>query len=344
MNEKKITLWASIVIICAGLFGVVFLFGKFIIPATLPFLIAWGVATLTRSPADAISGKIGVSKKLIRSLLSVMLMLLLVGGAILIVAKIASEAWEFFSLATENGIISDFLDSVTVPLGNIFEKLGIPDEIEAAIEESIGRITSGILSKSAEIITDIASAVPKIVFFLFVTAISSVYFSIDLERINALVHRKLPEKIDNALVKFKRSAFDAMAKYFKSYLIIMLITFGILLVGFMLLGNPYALLLAFITSVFDILPLVGTGIILVPYSVIAFVGGRSGIGIGALVLYAVCTVAREIAEPKIVGKNLGMHPLLTLVLLYAGLNIFGFYGLIALPFAAVLLGSAIRQK
>jgi sporulation integral membrane protein YtvI len=344
MNDKKITIWASLAIICAAAFGIILLFGKFILPAMLPFLIAWGVAMLTRAPADAISDKIGVSKKLIRSVLSVMLMLLLVGGAIFIVAKIASEAWEFFSLATENGMISDFLDSVTAPIGNFFEKLGIPDDLEIAIGESIGKITSGILSKSAEVITDIASAVPKIVFFLFVTAISSVYFSVDLESINAFIHRKLPEKIDSALVKFKRSAFDAMAKYFKSYLIIMFITFGILLVGFMLLGNPYALLLAFITSVFDILPLIGTGIILVPYSVIAFFGGRSGIGIGALVLYAVCTVAREIAEPRIVGKNLGMHPLLTLILLYAGLNIFGFYGLIALPFGAVLFGSAIRQK
>ena len=344
MNEKKITLWACIIIICAGALGGLLLIGKFLLPAVLPFLIAWTVAMITRAPADAISEKTGTSRKLIRSLLSVMLILLLVVGAILVIAKIASESWEFFSAATQNGIISDLFDSVAAPLGNFFEKLGIPDELESAIEDSVGKIASGILSKSAEIITDIASAVPKIIFFLFVTAISSVYFSVDLERINAFIHRKLPEKIDKALVKFKRSAFEAMAKYFKSYAIIMLITFGILLVGFMLLGNPYALFLAFVTSIFDILPLVGTGIVLIPYSVIAFIGGRSGVGIGALLLYTVCVVAREVAEPRIVGKNLGMHPLLTLVLLYAGLNIFGFYGLLAMPLAAVLLGSAIRQK
>ena len=85
------------------------------------------------------------------------------------------------------------------------------------------------------------------------------------------------------------------------------------------------------------LPIIGVGTVLIPWSILSFVSGDVSLGIGLLVLYVVCEIIRNIAEPKIVGKHLGVHPLLTLVLLYAGYTLLGFIGLLTVPLFAIII-------
>ena len=124
----------------------------------------------------------------------------------------------------------------------------------------------------------------------------------------------------------------------------MLITFAVMLVGLVILRQPYALLLALIIAVLDLLPVIGVGTVLVPWSVYELVLGDTGVGIGLLILFAVHTFIRQFAEPKIVGKNLGVHPIVTLSLLYVGYSLFGFVGLLLVPIATVLIEVTVGKK
>jgi predicted PurR-regulated permease PerM len=96
---------------------------------------------------------------------------------------------------------------------------------------------------------------------------------------------------------------------------------------------PYAFILALLTALVDFLPLLGTGIILIPWAIVSLLLGEVRLGVGLLVLYAVSSVIRQILEPKLIGDGLGLHPLLSLAAMYSGLRLFGVWGMILAPLA-----------
>ena len=186
-------------------------------------------------------------------------------------------------------------------------------------------------------LTATVGKLPGAVISVLITVIASVYFALDLERINSFFRKILPKKLCSVLVKLKNGVSCVGIRYIRAYLLLMLITFFIMLLGLYLLGVSYPILPAFIISLLDMLPIIGVGTVLIPWSVLSFVSGDVSLGIGLLVLYAVCEIIRNIAEPKIVGKHLGVHPLLTLVLLYAGYTLLGFIGLLTVPIFAIII-------
>ena len=117
----------------------------------------------------------------------------------------------------------------------------------------------------------------------------------------------------------------------------MLLTFAIVLVGFLIIGIENAVGVAILVSLVDLLPILGIGTVMVPWAIFSFAIGEHVRGVGLLVLFVVAVVIRELAEPKIVGENLGIHPLITLIAIYSGYALFGFVGLILFPVIAVLI-------
>ena len=126
-------------------------------------------------------------------------------------------------------------------------------------------------------------------------------------------------------------------KYLRSYLIIMGITFVIMLAGLLMLRINNAVLLAVIIAILDLLPIIGVGTVLVPWSIVELLLGNTGMGIGLIVLLVIHELVRQFAEPKIIGKNLGVHPLVSLLLLYVGYSVLGFVGILFVPLIAVVL-------
>ena len=124
----------------------------------------------------------------------------------------------------------------------------------------------------------------------------------------------------------------------------MMIIFAMLLVGFIILHVDYALLLAGIFAVIDLLPVLGVGTMLIPWSIFCLLTKQTGLGIGLIIMYGVITVVRQYAEPKIIGSNLGIHPLLTLVSMYAGVEFLGFFGLIIGPVTVIFIKGIINKK
>ena len=117
----------------------------------------------------------------------------------------------------------------------------------------------------------------------------------------------------------------------------MLLTFAEIFIGLSILKVNYALLLAILIAVVDILPLIGTGTILIPWAIFSFITGNAGLGSGLLVLYGIVLIIRQLAEPKIVGSSIGLHPLATLAAVYLGIKFAGFIGIFIGPIVALCI-------
>ena len=115
----------------------------------------------------------------------------------------------------------------------------------------------------------------------------------------------------------------------------MMITFSLLFIGFLVLKVRYALILSALFALIDFLPVLGVGTLLIPWGAFELIRGNYTLAIGLIVMYAVIAVVRQVTEPKIIGANFGIHPLLTLFSMYLGLSLFGFTGMILGPVAAV---------
>ena len=154
----------------------------------------------------------------------------------------------------------------------------------------------------------------------------------------------LNKNVYDSLIKAKRTTFSVAGKYLKAQLLMVFTTFLLLLIGFFILNVEYALLLAFLISLVDAIPILGTGTILIPWAVISLISKKSALGWGLLSLYGVCALTRQIAEPKIIGNKLGIHPLISIISIYVGVQLFGLWGLIIGPISAVLLKNLLPAK
>jgi predicted PurR-regulated permease PerM len=122
-----------------------------------------------------------------------------------------------------------------------------------------------------------------------------------------------------------------------------LLTFLQGFIGLALLRVPYAFLLAVLLAVVDFLPLLGTGVILLPWAAVSLLLGEVKLGIGLAVLYGVTSVVRQVLEPKLIGEGLGLHPLVSLAAMYGGLRLFGVWGMILAPLLAAAVSAAVGE-
>ena len=343
MNKEKLKLYSYLTVTAVGALIFLYVFLKYIFVLALPFLIGWAVAFMVRPMAKKISAATNIPYRIMSTALTV---LIVVGGIAIIVSALiyaVSESWGFLTGLAEGDKIYEILEKITNPISGLLGEREGAAELEAHISEAVSSMISSLLSGLVSWITAFVSSVPRVLIFILVTVISSVYFSLDLERINAFCKQKLPNRLSAWLVNFKNRFLASLLKYLRAYLIIMLITFIIMLFGFLVLGVRYAVLLAFVVALLDALPLIGVGTVLVPWSIYNLIFGDIGLGIGLAVLFVVHEVVRQFTEPKIIGKNLGIHPILSLFLLYAGYFVFGLLGLLLIPVLSVVVTILINK-
>ena len=160
---------------------------------------------------------------------------------------------------------------------------------------------------------------------------SSIFVVMDYERIASFAAANIPASAQKVLNNIRVYLTDTLFVVIRSYVLIMLLTFAELSILFSLFGIENAVLKAAVIALLDIMPILGTGGIMIPWAVISLVLGYTGLGIRLFLIYGIVTVVRNYVEPKIVGTQLGLHPIITLVSMFIGLRLFGFWGLFGLP-------------
>ena len=337
MNRDKVEYYAHLTVTAIGIGIAAFLFFKYLFVALLPFLISWAAAFMLRPFARKLARKTHIPIKIVSVLLTILCVLIGLGAVVLFCFFAIKEAWEFFSSLAGDERMIDILAKITNPIGAIFGESEASNALTEHIGSAIEKGISGLVSKLVSLLSDIAASIPGVLFFILVTVISSVYFALDIDRVNGWIKMLLPKKMISALERLKKSCRSVGGKYVRSYLLIMGITFIVMLIGLFVLKVKNAVLLSVIIAILDLLPIIGVGTVLVPWSIVELLLGNTGMCIGLLVLLVVHELIRQFAEPKIIGKSLGVHPIVSLLLLYVGYSVLGFVGILFVPLLAVVL-------
>ena len=191
--------------------------------------------------------------------------------------------------------------------------------------------------------TGILGRVPDSALLLGTGIISSFMISAKLPKIRQFLKKKLPvEKIRPLLESFNRLK-GAVFGWLKAQIKLCGVTFLVVAAGLMLLRIPHGIWWALAIAVVDALPVFGAGAALIPWSLVSFLQGDRIQAFGLLGIYAAVAVTRTVLEPRLVGKQLGLDPLVTLAALYAGYRLWGIGGMILAPMGAVMLAQLNRD-
>lgn len=340
--------------IAVGL-AVIYLVFSYLWSAILPFLIAYIFAECFR-PVVRYSER---NEKFPKRSFVLFVVLLAAFSVCLLIFALARQLFleirEFTSDAKEiitkirldDGYAAETIDKINsiIPFVDLRERLWkMRDNLDEELWAIIVSFSESVLGNILSFIGNIAAFFPNLLLTLAVIIIATYYFAIDRVKVNCFFLSLFPKKVRPILKNAKDILANTVGKYLRAYAFLFLITFCELLVAFMLIGVDFSFVLALLTSLIDILPVLGTGTILVPWSIASIILGNYGRGIGLLITYAVITVVRQILEPKIIGKFIGIPPLATLASMFIGLKLMGIMGLFLFPILAIVIKRIVEDR
>ncbi len=315
----------------------------------MPFVAAWLCALLLQPLINKFAGKKkGKFRKLMTGFIILTVLFLIVYLFFLVINRAYNEIFSFAEYLAENS--ERIISSVSTKLLKLAERFHIDTDSEYLFKMGLALLENGASSLSAKLTSFAAGLVMKLPGFLFLTVVfvmAAFYLSADFQKINGYIGGLFPASISRKIKGLEKKIVGTALKYFRAYLILLLITFSQLLIAFLILKIDYAVILAAIIAFLDILPAIGVGTVLVPWAIILFFKGESTLAIALLVTFAVIALVRQIAESHIIGSQLGISPLATLLSVYIGLRLFGVIGMLTAPLFALLVKNITdfyRQK
>ncbi len=344
MEKYKKIAYISISIL--AILALSYIFLKYALGIFLPFAFSLLIVSLARPIINKMCSKRKIPKQFASILvISVLLFITIYLSVITIsyaldqLGRITNGVLE--NLSQENNFLSNFFEAIEgfkdkFPfLNNILP--GMDESLYTLVMDTIGSGFKDLSSKLTSLMARFISSLPAFIITLVVILLSLFYFSKDYDLIAEKSLNLLPKKFSNKLPTIKREIVSVVTKYLKSYLILLLITFVQLFSGFLILGIDSSFLLAILIAFVDMLPVLGVGTVLIPWSIVELISGNTFVGVGLLVLYLIVYIIRQLAEPRILSSQMDVHPLVTLFAMYAGLKILGLGGMIIAPFFAFVI-------
>jgi len=339
MNEKtqkRITFLVNIVFF-GVILAIIYIFFKYILALFTPFIIGLVIAFLVEPVVRFLNDKYKLNRKFASLAMTFIVWFIVVFIVFKLGQMIISQATNLLayiqtlnisSLTTDlNAFITDYIDDFAPDL---------IDPITSAINQLVGQLIPFV----REILTNLvnfALKVPNMFIIVIVSVVSSVLITIDLPKIKQFIFLQMPAGWRTEIIESRTFIFQKILSIIRAYMIIISITFLELLIGLLVLNVKYAALMALMIAVLDALPLFGTATFLVPWTIYAFISGDVTLGIGLIIILIVVTVVREIVTPRIVGQQMGMHPLITLMCMYVGFQSFGVLGLFGFPLILIFI-------
>ena len=334
----------------AIILGIIILLARYALGVLMPFLIAFVISLLLKPAVAFLHEKL----KLPRGVIGIALVVVfysLVGLLIIVLGvQLFSAAKSFFltlpSLYT-NGIVpwmSNAFASLQEFAGHLDpEATAAYNVVAENVTKSLGDAVVNVSKSVVGWVTSSTLKAPKLLLNMLIMVISTIFLTVDFPKIHAFVMRQLSERwrtlLHNARVQLGRTLWS----YVRSYAMILIITFSEIFIGLSIIGVNNAAGIAVAIAIFDILPVVGSGLVLLPWTIYTLISGHLTTGIGLAVLYVVVIVVRQIMEPKIVGDRVGLHPIVTLLSMVLGTYLFGGIGLLGLPITIALIHALNKE-
>lgn len=322
----------------------VFLLLKFIGPILTPFIIAFLISAILNYPVKFISKKIHIRRSFVSIICVIIfyvlsgLVLTLVGARIILcITDIFIGLPDLFTSVFEPMMqnVFDTLEGLTSSLDPTL--ISFLEDSSDTIMKTLGSFVSKISTGVLGWISGVATSIPGIFLNTLISVIMTFFITISFEDIISFIERQIPGSMKKTINESKKYISTTLFKCILSYAIIILMTFTEIWIGLSILRIDNAMLIAFLIAIFDILPILGTGGIMIPWAIISFIYGKYSIAVGIGILYMIITIIRNIVEPKLVGSQVGLHPVVTLATMLIGLNFFGILGLFGFPITLSLI-------
>lgn len=326
----------------AAAIGAVWLFMHFLLPWTAPLLLALAVAALMEAPVRML-----MRHRWKRGAAAAIVTLTVIGALVYLTARLtyfgiqaitdfakeapelvdnvsrlvkltSAKAERFAALAPES--VQEYISAVIDSFGQAFYSL----------PELISRRALGLLAKAA-------AGSPTIFLFAVTAAIGTYFFSATFPRTVAFITAQLPRNAKEKLISVRANLKRSFGGFMKAQLILMGMTFFQLLVVFLLLGIEGAVEIAAVTAFIDALPVFGTGVVLLPWAAYCAVSGDVRRGIALMLCWAIANLVRNCAQAKLLGDQIGLDPIASLLAIYVGFKVWGVGGMLIFPIVLVTL-------
>lgn len=335
-NKEKIIKTLKLVLLLALVYLVLHYIGSLF----LPFIIGYILCIILYPLFKVLNTRYKIPKTLSSMLCISTLIFLVIFLGVGIVGQIIKEGKEFVK------DLPYYIDSIKYTFNQLNAKIQdlisiLPDNLENVIfnffENSSSLIGDFLGSGVKDTSIKVIKKVPNALMITILSIISCYLMLIDKEHIQDFIIRQLPKKYSEKLSIVKSGIGDAVFGYIKAQLIIMCLISSICFIGLAIIKSQYALFAGFIIGIVDALPVFGSGFILWPWALYNVITKDYGMAIGLIVIYVVVLITRQFLEPKILGKQIGIHPLATLMSIYIGLQVFGLFGFIIGPILMVII-------
>lgn len=344
LNEKSNDLLrkAAVVVVMLGLIAALSL----LFPYVAPFVIAACIAAAIEPAVRLLSRmfpRVSFRRTIAAAFCTILVLAILLFVTLALSSRIFSELTSV--AATMPRLVSDSVSkSLTWLNGRLTGLELLDDATRSYIQESLVSFGRTLTSSATTIAYQLGRGVwntatvtvPQILLFITLTFMGTFYFSADRERIQGFLSALAPVYVKRNGVMIKANLLKGLVSQIRAGLILLVVTFAELTIGFSLVGMDYVLLTALVISVLDALPILGTGLFLLPMSIYGLFTGNFRMGVGLILLYLIIGIVRQTIEPRIVGRNMGLHPLATMMAMYASYKAIGLGGMILGPIILLL--------
>ncbi len=318
-----------------------YLFVRYLLPWTAPFLIAFALAAM--------------GERYVRRLVEAGWSRSLAAGMLTVTAAGVVGAVLFFAVSRCIVEVTGFSARLPAILEGMGAALSAAEERALALTDRVPEGVRGYLSMALDAFSDalytlpavisekllgllgaLAQQSPSVLLFTVTAGIGLYFISASYPEIAAFTQRQIPMRFRSRLRAARESTRGTLGRFLRAQLFLAALTFLILLPAMALLGVRGAVTLSAVIALVDALPVLGAGTVLLPWALWCLIAGDTGRGLGLALTYAVITVARSCMQPRIVGRQLGLHPAASLLAIYVGWCACGVWGMLLFPVLAVV--------
>ncbi len=310
----------------------------------MPFLVAFIISLMIEPAIKFIMAKTKLTRRSSSIIIFVLVSVIILG----------SLAWILITLFSESSSLlqglNDYFDKAYIQFQRLmesfnFDKIHLSQEIQNVIQNSTGDLletASNWLRNALTGLINLVTGLPSIAICIGITVVALYFICVDKIYILDQIEHHLPKIWVRKIGRHLKDLIKTLGGYLKAEATLVLVSFIISLIGlyvlqFMGFNIQYPLLMALFIGFIDALPILGSGTVMVPWAILSAINGDINLGIAIVILLIIMSVARQILEPKLVSKNIGVHPIFTLIAMYTGFKVIGIMGLLIGPIVLIIV-------
>ena len=310
----------------------------------MPFLIAFIISLIIEPSIKFIMKKTKFTRRTSSIIIFFLVSAIILGILSWIIITLFSEASSLLQS------LNEYVDKASIQLQNViqrfnFDSIKLSGEVLNIFQESgdgfLQKVSNWLRDGLNEVI-NIITKIPEIAICVGITILALYFICVDKIYILDQIEYHLPKLWVKKLSNHAKDLIQTLGGYLKAEATLVLVSFFISLIGlyilyFLKFNIPYPLLMALFIGFVDALPILGSGTIMIPWAIISAINGDISLGIAIITLLIIMSIIRQFLEPKLVSKNIGVHPIFTLIAMYTGFKFIGVWGLLIGPIVLIIL-------